>query len=413
MTGRSLLMPASGSAPAAYPRPSARPAWRVRSDEVLRWAGQSLQRYRWTILVYLATRLVLLIVAVTLARVEHISLLAELGRWDGTWYGQVASSGYPRHASPFPTTLGFFPLYPIVIWLVVHLPGPPNSVVLAGTLVSMIGGLVATILVERLASGWWGEAGGRRAALLFCVFPGSVVFSMAYAEGILLPLATGCLLALQQRRWVLAGVLAGFATAVQPDAVALVVVCALRAGLEIRRQGWRNHEARRSVLAPVLSTVGIGVFAVFLWLHTGTPFATLEAQRNGWGEKVDPLALVHQGRRAVREISRANIDHLHIPFTPVAAVIGAVVLVIGLVLLFRSPKKVSSEAMIWTLCIAALAFVSENVAPNPRILITAFPAILVFAYYCRRRQYVWLIGVVCLLLVLTSALTYGGRTLTP
>jgi hypothetical protein len=355
----------------------------------------------------------LLVIAVALARSEHHSLASELGRWDGTWYGQIASSGYPRHPSPYPTALGFFPLFPVLIWLAVHLPGPPNSVIVAGTLVSAIGGLIATLLVERLAAGWWGERAGRRAAVLFCIFPGSIVFSMAYAEGLLLPLVAGCLLALQQKRWLLAGVLAGLATAVQPDAVGLIVVAGVCSALEIRRRGWRDRAARTSLVAPVLSMVGIAAFAVFLWLHTGTPFATLHSQQKGWGERVDPLALVHQGRRAVREISHANVHHLHIFLGPVAAVLGAIVLAVGLLLLARGPRKISAAAAVWTIVIAVLALVSENVPPNPRILITAFPAVLVFAYRIRQRQFTWLVSVTCFLLGLTSALTYGGRTLTP
>lgn len=372
-----------------------------------------VREQRCTILIYLGSRVVLLVVALALTRIEHLSLASELGRWDGTWYGQVASSGYPRHPSPDQTALGFFPLYPLLIWLAVHLPGPPNSVIVAGTLISVFGGLIAALLVERLATGWWGQRAGRRAAVLFCIFPGSIVFSMAYAEGILLPLVAGCLLALQQRRWLLGGVLAGLATAVQPDAVALVIVAGLCSALEIRRRGWRDREALLSLIAPLLSVAGIAAFAVFLWLHTGTPFATLHAQQKGWGEKVDPLALVHQGRRAVRSISHADVHHLHIFFGPVAAVIGAVILAIGLALLVRSPRKISPAAATWTIVIALLALVSENVPPNPRILITAFPAVLVFAYRARSRQFTWLVGATCLFLVLTSALTYGGRTLTP
>ena len=49
--------------------------------------------------------------------------------------------------------------------------------------------------------------------MIFCLFPGSIVFSMVYAEGLLIPLAAGCILALQRRRWVMAGALAGLATA--------------------------------------------------------------------------------------------------------------------------------------------------------------------------------------------------------
>jgi Mannosyltransferase (PIG-V) len=369
--------------------------------------------WRWTILVYLASRILLLAVALVAAKVNHISLASEIGRWDGTWYAKVASNGYPRQVAHAQTTLGFFPLYPLVIWVAVHAPGPPNSVILAGAVVSCIGGLVATILVQQLATDWWGKATGRRAALLFCFFPGSIVFSMAYAEGLLIPLAAGCILALQRRRWILAGILAGFATAVQPDALALVVVCVVCAGVELHRRGWRDRDARRSLFAPLLSVAGIGSFAVFLWAWTGTPFATLQTQHYGWGEKVDPLALAHQGRFLAHELRHAQLAHLHVYWGPVAGLLGAVVLLAGLAMLLRKPQLVSLEAMTLTLVIGFLAVVSENVPPNPRILITAFPAVLVFAHRFRHRGYVWLFGSTAALLILTSALTYGGRTLTP
>jgi hypothetical protein len=366
---------------------------------------------RWTLLVYLASRLLLLGVALAVAAIGHISFASEIARWDGTWYTDIASSGYPHHLSHAPTTLGFFPLYPLVIWLVVRAPGPPDSVVLAGVLVSMVGGFVATVLVQKLAVGWWGEDGGRRATLMFCFFPGSVVFSMDYGEGLLIPLAAACILALQRRRWVLAGVLAGFATAVQPDAVALVAACAVAALLEVRRNDWRIRPAARSLLAPLLSLAGIGAFAVFLWLWTGTPFATLHAQEYGWHQRVDPLALSYQVRFLKSELHHVPLQHFVV--SPVAGLLGAVVLVIGVVLLFKRPVRVSAEAMAFTLAVGLLAVVSESLAPNARILITAFPVVLVFAYYCRNRSYQWLIGATSVLFIVMSALTYGGHTLTP
>jgi hypothetical protein len=173
-----------------------------------------------------------------------------------------------------------------------------------------------------------------------------------------------------------------------------------------------DRGARRSLLAPLLSVVGIGAFAVFLWVWTRTPLATLEAQHYGWGEKVDQLALAHQGKLLAHELSHASLAHLSINLAPVAALLGTVVLLVGLALLLRQPRLVSLEAMTLTLCIALLAVVSENVPPNPRILITAFP-VVVFAHQYQRRGYAWLFGATTLLLLLTSALTYGGRTLTP
>jgi hypothetical protein len=98
---------------------------------------------------------------------------------------------------------------------------------------------------------------------------------------------------------------------------------------------------------------------------------------------------------------------------PVAAVVGAVILVAGVVLLLRRPGRVSPPALAYTLAIGVLAFLSANVPPNARILFTAFPAILVYARSATRRGWPWLIGATSLLLVVMSALTYGGRSLTP
>ncbi len=238
------------------------------------------------------------------------------------------------------------------------------------------------MLVQRIASGWWGEETGRRAVVLFCLFPGSVVFSMVYAEGMALALATGCILALQRRRWLLAGVLAGLATAVEPEAMVLVIVCAVSALIESRRRGWRVRGGA-SLLAPLLSVTGVRAFAIYLWAHAGTPFAYTEAQRYGWNEKADPFALVHLARAlANRDLVLALQPSDDQPQPrgragrrpPADRVAGAAVRVLA---------KVSVEALVWTLGISFLAVTSEYTPPNPRLLITAFPAVIVPAYYVR------------------------------
>src|SRR5581483_3462511 len=189
---------------------------------------------------------------------------------------------------------------------------------------------------QRLAASWWGEPAARRAVWIFCLFPGSVVFSMVYAEGIMLPLAAGCLLALQRRRWVLAGVLAGLATATEPEALVLIPVCAMSAALELRRHGL---SARRALLAPALSTVGAGAFAIFLWLWTGSPFASLIAQRDGWSERSDGLALVHLARNLGSEISLRHFNHPTIDLNLVVGLAGAVILIALLVLVLRNWRE--------------------------------------------------------------------------
>jgi len=53
------------------------------------------------------------------------------------------------------------------------------------------------------------------------------------------------------------------------------------------------------------------------------------------------------------------------------------------------------------------------VPPNPRMLITAFPAVLVVAYRLKGRAFQWLMGVSVVLLIAMSVATYVGVTLRP
>ena len=383
----------------------------VPAREGAKRIADELRRLRWVLAAYVGSRVLLIIVALVDGALRHHAFNTELANWDGLWYRQLANHGYPTYVAHGRTTLGFFPLYPIAIWLVAH--GLAVSTDAAGAIVSMIGGLAATILVERLASRWWGERSGQGAAILFCLFPGSVVFFMTYSEGLLIPLAAGCIYALERRRWVLAGCLAGLATAVGPDALPLIAVCAMSATLELRRHRWRIRQARRCLLAPLLSTVGVLGFAIFLWAWTGSPFATLQAQREGWGERTDPFALVHQAKALTGEISFTHFNHPTINLNLVVGLLGVIVLVAGIVLLARRRGRVSVEARAWTLGISFLAMTSEYVPPNPRLLLTAFPAVVVFARYIRGRRFVLLVVVNGTLLGFLSALTFVSVTLRP
>jgi Gpi18-like mannosyltransferase len=397
----------------------ARARARTRPRSQSRLSAAARQELLWIAVMYLAARGMLLLVVYLNGTFAHHNFLHELANWDGLWYRELANHGYPSHVSYDQTTLGFFPVFPIAIWIVKQpllVLTNHNAIwcsTVAGALISAAGGLVATIFVHRLAEGWWDRDTARRATILFVVFPGSVVFSMVYSEGLMLPLAAGCLYALERRRWVLAGVLAGFGTAVQPVGLALVPVCLFSAGLELRRRGWRLSEARRSFLAPLLSLTGLGAFMAFLWAWTGNPLATYIAQHHGWSETTTPMAMFRMAIKLSHQISFSHFDEPTINLNLVVGLIGGVVLLIMLGLVYLSRREISPEAILWTLAISFLALTSSNVPPLPRMLITAFPALMAVARYAGGQWFrviVWGNGA---LLAGLSLLTFYGFTLRP
>lgn len=366
----------------------------------------AVERLRFPLGVYLSSRVVYLLIAAAVGLVQHWSLKSELSNWDGIWYRRLAGGGYPDHVLHVQSTLGFFPLYPMMIWLVQHVF--ICSIFLAGILISGVGGFIATAQVQRLTEGWWGKEASRRAVLFFCFFPGSIVFSMVYSEGVMLPLVMGSILALQRRRWVLAGVLAAFATAVGPTALPIVLVCLVAALQEVRRRGWRPTKA---LIAPLLAPLGIVAFAAFLWAWVGSPLASYNAQHTMWNERTNPLALVTLVLRLVKE-SYITPD-VHVNLNYVSGLLGVVFLGFALYLLFKTRPRVSTPALVWTLGVAFLAVTSENVPPNPRLLITAFPAVLVFAYHFRGRAFWRMMRISGFFLVVMTAASFVSTALRP
>jgi hypothetical protein len=341
-------------------RAPARP--RVRG----RLSASARQELLWITTMYLAARGLLLLVAYLNGVFGHHNFLHELANWDGLWYRTLANHGYPDYVSYAQTTLGFFPLFPLTIWaveqplLLITSHDAIWCATVAGALISAAGGLVATVLVHRLAEGWWNREVARRATILFIVFPGAVVFSMVYSEGLLLPLAAGCIYALERRRWVLAGVLAGFATAVQPVGLALVPVYFLGASSATAAVVARHPP---QLAAPLLSLSGWPRS----WPSCGPDRRSVGhhlAQHHGWSETTTPLAMWNMAVKLSHEVSFSHFNDPTINLNLVIGLIGGVVLLSWLVLVWFSRHEISPEAILWTLAIAFLAFTSSNVPPH-------------------------------------------------
>ncbi|HET9094699.1 MAG TPA: hypothetical protein VFN36_06385 [Solirubrobacteraceae bacterium] len=399
------------------------------------WAS-SLTRY--TLYLYLASRLLYLVIAaVSMALVDtlgshtgiagahtwegtllwHSTLATEMSNWDGKWYLMTAAQWYYHHVAMGAgqyTTLGFMPLYPMAMWLLAHLL--PIGDFGAGLAISMVGGGVATVLMAKLAEQWWGEERARRAIALWCVFPGTVVFSMVYSEGLTLALIAATMLLLQRRRWLWAGVCAGFATAVAPVALSAVPMCAVAALLELRRRGWRDRPARRALLAPLLAPAGAIGFGIYLWIWTGSPLSDYTAQHVEWSESSTPLAVPRVAIQLVRELFVSGVGS-HGPggvdLNNAAALAGTAFLLWGFKLLWEHRARVPGTAWTWTVCVSVLALTSAKTPPNPRLLVVAFPLVLAVGAALRPRAYRRALGWTLLATLVMTPLTYIGMWLRP
>lgn len=300
--------------------------------------------------------------------------LDRLAAWDGGWYIAAAQHGWPKAVpmsggTPTYSTLAFFPGFPLSI-RVVHLFG--IGWLFAGVVTALLFQIAMVVLLWQLFTEIWGEKVADRGLLLFLVFPGAIAFSLIYSEPMLFAAAAACLLALRRRWWTVAALSAAVGTAVRPVGVALIACCAWEAVRAIRTErDWS------SIIAPVLSPLGIAGWMGYLWAHTGSPFTWSKAEK-AWGDTFDPFTLVK--RFVSHETSNTGQQLPHL--LPVA---GAVFCVVALVCLYKA--KGPSVLMVYAVVVTAIAASSKVVTLRPRLVETAFPLVIVFGYWLKETVY--------------------------
>ncbi len=346
--------------------------------------------------VVVASRLVVLAVLGSVARARGASITSYLKNWDSKWYLHIAHYGYvtvipPGHGNSAQCDLGFFPLVPLIVrgtHFVTGLGWTVAGLVSSG-IFSLAAGVVLWLLLRDVAPA---DAATRGVALVY-FSPAAVVLSMVYAESYLVFFVSLSLWALRRQRWVLGGLAAACATALDPLGVAACVPCAWAAFEAIR-----HHRNWRSLIAPALSPLGIVIFFAYLWRHTGNFFEWFAAQRRGWqqgplGTGV-PYDLYKFATNFFRDINPA-VKSLGL---------GLVILAIWYLWQNRPPR-------LWVSYIAgvlAMAALSPIIGFSPRVLLRAFPLIAFVGATLQRRWYLYVlagsaVAMSCLAIISSSA----------
>ena len=169
---------------------------------------------------------------------------------DADYYLAIAEHGYPARlhfpwtGGPVASRTAFFPLFPLLIRLTSYLVG--GHYVAAGLIVSLLAGAASAVGVWVLAARVRDHRVADRAVILYCFFPGAMTLGrLLYSEPLAVALAAAALIALVERRWLLAGIIGAIGTAERPTLLVLAVV----AGVAALQAIWTDR-AWRALLAP-------------------------------------------------------------------------------------------------------------------------------------------------------------------
>lgn len=188
--------------------------------------------------------------------------------WDSGHYKAIVFNGYSYANDGQGYNVAFFPLFPLLIRLLMQL-GLPFEV--AGTLLNSVAFLGALLIFHRwitknytLKIAQWSTA-----ILAWCPF--SLFCTVIYTEGVFLFLSVSALVLFQQKKYILASIFGALSTATRVTGIALIPTFFLAA--------WQEKRGFFAYLSSFLSGLGILAYCVYCWLEFNEPLAFIKVQK--------------------------------------------------------------------------------------------------------------------------------------
>jgi Gpi18-like mannosyltransferase len=207
-------------------------------------------------------------------------------RYDSGWYYQIATYGYlfveggPSVGVGKAGKIAFFPLYPLLMRYAGRLFGDTAAdVYLGGILVSWMSFVAAMVALFFLARLDVPRHRAERAVLLTAVFPFSFFFGMVYTEALFLLLTVLSFYTFRSRRWILGGIVGGFATATRVNGLLMLPALAWMA---FRTAEPTPSDRTLSLLGLLLVVGGASAYSLYVYHISGNPFEWA-ASLTRWG----------------------------------------------------------------------------------------------------------------------------------
>jgi hypothetical protein len=214
---------------------------------------------------WLASRGMIIGVALVLALVQDQNLTNMVSNWDVQHFSKLAADGYL--ADPNGTLMAFFPGLPGIFWLFGQLGVP---VAVTGVILSMVCSAFAAAALYRLGGPW--------AAVAWLFAPTAVFTVVPYTESLFCAAAFWAWERARSDRWLAAAALTAVACTLRVSGLFLIGALLV---MIITDRNPAAVKLRRAALMVIPASV-MSAFATYLYALTGSWTAWYSAQTTGW-----------------------------------------------------------------------------------------------------------------------------------
>lgn len=334
--------------------------------------------------------------------------------FDGVHYITIVSQGYLGIG----LVQAFFPLYPILIELTMHLV---PSILLSGLLISNLFALLLFVVWFTLAKDLGGRTFAWRSLACLILFPTSYYFGALYTESLFLTLAVASFLAARRQRWWLAGGLAALASGTRVVGVLLVPsLLLLLLQQQLGQKSWRQLDnwwwaikqvVQKQFLALVAISLGVAgllAYTIYLQIEFQDPLYFFHVQAEFGGIRQESLVLFPQvlwrSIKILMTVSPTSWRYLVYIQEFVVGLAGLAVII------WSFTKAKWWPYSLFSLCVLLIPTFTGTFSSLPRYALTSMVLFLWLPWVTRSRPWVLAIYLLCssLLLLINTVLFIQG-----
>ncbi len=202
----------------------------------------------------------------TAKSVSSIPIVNFFSQWDGTWYSQIALTGYPAGTNPLSGNWAFFPLYPSLMRALgtpfFGLMSSQDAVLLSGFIVSNVLFFACLFLFYHVTKIIFSKTNLALISTVFFAFwPGALFYSAVYSESLFMTFALGAFYLLEKGQSGKSAVLGFFAALTRSNGF-LVLIPFVYNGLQTRKY-------RTAALQALTIALPYLLFSIYGYFMTG------------------------------------------------------------------------------------------------------------------------------------------------
>jgi hypothetical protein len=296
-------------------------------------------------------------------------LLAVWGRWDAEHYIGIATNGYSG------TEPAFFPLYPLLIWIVGGLTGNHLS---AGLLISNVASFFALLYLYKLVEHEFNRQVAHRAIFYVSIFPTAIFFAAVYTESLFLCLSVAAFYYIRERHWLLAGVFGFLAALTRVEGVLLAVPFVIEWGVALYEARsdwfkWPLDTVFKPLAGLALMPLGLLSYMAYLWVLRGDPLFFSHVQEH-WGRQLAPpwVSFGHAIHMITGDYAPQTIANQLLEVTFTVLMLG--VLVIGF-------RRLRASYIAYMAVSILVPLSTSSLMSMPRFALVLFPMFALFALW--------------------------------